>query len=456
MAILQSANEKAESIDQFPIAWAHMLPTVLVDVRFEWGNRERTKQSPLGCVRVGFRRPCWLGLVASHQSKFGYTSPSWQRAIESALRLARQQGWGICWAAKTPYASMIRHAVQRYGLVGRQIFVRCPSNSPNESGDGLSRSVESVILSSPSARGRNEIPVHDRAVVYLSDCVFAVDVRQGGKIEQLLLDRMSKSEIPPATTYVAYKLPASLHPTKHNLIQHGAVGWFYCTENAPQQSDVCGVRCCNSEGMHRLNTLQPLLSLARIRARNHYLIHCTRARKGPWPDQSIEQFHDEVLLQGMELDPVPMGSLQRILSQLRLVATDTCRNGDCPTVCFSDKPIEQLLEMRRFQSHLGRWDWEPYGLMIDRAWLQSQGARQVQYVSREIAMQMSQEDRTYAQVVTNRSNSQDWRAEQEWRMAGDLRLHTLPFSKAVVFVPTRRDALHLQHLSRWPIAWLES
>ncbi len=108
--------------------------------------------------------------------------------------------------------------------------------------------------------------------------------------------------------------------------------------------------------------------------------------------------------------------------------------------------------MRRFQSHVARWDWEPYGIMIDRDWLESNGARQVTYIDRATAKQASEEELGFCQVISNESGSQDWRNEQEWRIAGDVRLSQVPFSKAIVFVPTMADARAIQSLSRWPIA----
>ena len=90
--------------------------------------------------------------------------------------------------------------------------------------------------------------------------------------------------------------------------------------------------------------------------------------------------------------------------------------------------------------------------MIDQEWLMEFGAKPVSYVDREQVKKMSDGQLTYSQVVSNRTNSQDWTAEKEWRLAGDLRLTHVPFSKAFVFVPSMAEAVAIQHLSRWPIA----
>ena len=107
--------------------------------------------------------------------------------------------------------------------------------------------------------------------------------------------------------------------------------------------------------------------------------------------------------------------------------------------------------MRKFQTHLARWDWEPYGIMIDREWLESQGAKKVSYIDLATAKQTSDEALTYCQVMSDDAGSRDWRTEREWRIAGDVRLSRVPFSKALLFVPTLAEARLLQPISRWPI-----
>jgi len=152
-----------------------------------------------------------------------------------------------------------------------------------------------------------------------------------------------------------------------------------------------------------------------------------------------------------ETQPTVLETLQKILMQQRLIATNNFRRGNIDTVCFSSNEITELLSMRKFQSHLARWDWEPYGIMIERAWLESNGAKQVSYIDRANATQMSKDALAFCQVVSSDSNSTDWRTENEWRIAGDVRLSKLPFSKAIVFVPTYSEAKAIQPISRWPI-----
>jgi len=293
------------------------------------------------------------------------------------------------------------------------------------------------------------IPLHDRAAVFLADYLFALNVRTGGKMAQLIATRLEKDEFQDGSTYVSLssREPRTSTDSSLDWLQRGAIGWIAMDRASERASDVA-----KSE-VPIPSTVQPILPLRNlIGSQRKLLIHCTRARRGPWPDQSLAQFHDELLHSPWLQYPDVITSLKRILSQQRLIATKYCRRGDIETVCFSEVPIDQLLKRRRFQSHLSRWDWEPYGIMIDQEWLMEMGVKPVSYVDREQAKKMSDGQLTYSQIVSNRTTSQDWTAEKEWRLAGDLRLTHVPFSKAYVFVPSMAEAVAIQHLSRWPIA----
>jgi len=89
--------------------------------------------------------------------------------------------------------------------------------------------------------------------------------------------------------------------------------------------------------------------------------------------------------------------------------------------------------------------------MIDQAWLESHDAKKVSYVDRNAAKKLNIDELSFCQVVSNEEGAIDWRQEQEWRIVGDVRLNQIPFSKAVVFVPTQAEAFSIQPFSRWPI-----
>jgi hypothetical protein len=445
-----------QPIASFPKPWAQQLSKYMGTVSFAL---ERSSARPMPKQ--------FLGVLSSHQHKHGDAFASWWSSLESALRLAKQQGWGVLCAGDAPYSKSVIHACRRLSVPrielktcsSQDVFADAVEESQSQDAGLAGRLWVTRTSAEAHASPRvAALPLRDLAVAFLADQAFALQVRKGGKIGELLHMRLACSEIPSASTYVSIQI--SEHKTKgqldrrfrnsaeNELLDEGAIGWVSkpasksASSNSRNALDIGG----------SVRTYQAIASLEHWRRSfDRYLIHCTRARTGAWPDQSEDQFQDELLHRPWQSQPTPLETLTRILSQQRLIATNTCRRSCDFTVCFSAQPIDRLLSMRRYQSHLGRWDWEPYGLMIDREWLIEQGARQVQYVSASQAKTMNHDELAFTQVVGSSANAIDWTVEREWRLTHDVRLGQVPSDKAVVFVPTVLEARSIQHLSRWPV-----
>ncbi len=455
---MKPLHETGIPIERFPIPWSYALPALLGSFAFQIESH-RSSPTPRE----------WLGVISSHSSRHGYGSQDWQESLQSALHLAQRQGWGILCADATPYSDILIHACKRFQIPFRVIQVRdgLERDQPTEGkSHGLAHACDCGILwlLSAETKTKGDPPQHDLASVFLSDHLFVLELREGGKIASLLERRLGCLDIPIGSTYLS--LPTnhasssrtkSSGPKRMDWLARGAIGWLNTRTPALVDRSVDAVST-SREGRRSLQTFQrqthqPIFPIRLLRnTKQQFLVHCTRSRRGPWPDQSVAQFHDELLHSPWKEQPSVLGTLQRILEQQRLIATNNFRRGRTETVCFSSNEITELLSMRRFQPHLARWDWEPYGIMINREWLESNGAKQVAYMDRAAAKQASCEVLDFCQVVSNEPGSQDWRDEQEWRIAGDVRLNQVPFSKAIVFVPTLADAMAVQTLSRWPIA----
>lgn len=440
-------------IERIPVPWSDALPALLgsLSFRLDFRGRNPVPQE-------------WLGIVSSHNSKHGYASQDWQESLRSALHLAHMQGWGVLCAHDAPYSEFVIHACKRFHVSFRVIRVSNwtePNQHSEQHSSSESNSCDCGILWIDCA-GENtndKILIHDMASVFLANQLFVIELREGGKIAQLLDKRLSCQDIPPGTTYLSLPTtyaPKSRQSTRTDWLDRGAIGWLNTTN-----SDLSAQRLLSDSSSSEFGTsvqkpydgtYQPIFPIRLLGATaSKYLVHCTRSRRGPWPDQSISQFHDDLMQNPWNAQPTVLQTLQRILKQQRLIATHNFRRGNTDTICFSSNEVTELLSMRRFQSHIARWDWEPYGIMIDRDWLERNGAKQVSYIDRVTAKQTSDDELTFCQVLTNESNSTDWRKEQEWRIAGDVRLSQVPFSKAIVFVSTLADAKTIQPLSRWPI-----
>lgn len=185
------------------------------------------------------------------------------------------------------------------------------------------------------------------------------------------------------------------------------------------------------------------------------LLHCTRRREGPWPDQSRDDYLAELILGSPSADRSPLAALRRILVERRIRASSLAIRGGYPVVSFTAESLENLPRLRAFRSHRHRWDFEPFGVAIRRDWLVSRGARPVIYGDSGDWDRLADVDRPFFQLHATRERSgrimADWTVEREWRSPADIDLTEIPASAAWVFVPDAAAAREVARLARWPV-----
>ncbi|MCU0719705.1 MAG: hypothetical protein MUC83_08380 [Pirellula sp.] len=373
----------------------------------------------------------------------------------SALSFARQQNATVLFSASTPYAAAIHNACTKTNSQAFSIALQKPTTSrkPKASSDNcLVVHCETDTTSSDI----QSLPFLDRLIVALSQQVFVLDIDPLGKTAKLIERRLSTPDFPEGSVFLVHHTYTGSRK-KHRWIQtqldRGAVAWL-AQDSIPTPAPIH----CHSLAQYSQAPIFPAKLLTK--SDSPFLVHCTRARQGAWPDQSASQFYDELLIHPWPTPPSCLQSLRRILENQRLVATSHLKMGSTPTVSFTQRSLSELLNARTFEAHLARWDWEPYGIMINRDWLAAAGCRPVIYLQREEYKRVPPEEMLFTQPYEESNakdrKGRDWRVEQEWRLPRDLRLYQVPFSKAIVFVKHLWEAKVLASLSNWPICYTES
>lgn len=316
-------------------------------------------------------------------------------------------------------------------------------------GDSPKSPLRESLTSQESGRLAGVPPV-DRGLALLPGRIMVVAAKCGGRTYRSVEHRLTSRHYPDGSTRVLRVAePACSSPSASErawqkgaaeLQARGAVVWLTPIDRWR------GVQARLDRQLWYADrrTCQPLL-LDQPQA-DDFLIHCTRSAAGPWPDQSQLSFDDHLLMSESGAGRSPLESLMRIVIQQRLIASQQLRRGDLPTVCLSAVRLEELLGRRKFQSHLGRWDWEPYGIAIRRQSVARLGGRPVDYRPESEAGRLSPQ-----QLAFYQPDKPHWIAEREWRLIGDLRLDQIPSTMAFVFVPTLTEARQLQPISHWPI-----
>jgi hypothetical protein len=311
----------------------------------------------------------------------------------------------------------------------------------------LSPPIDSGIVIESSLQG---IPLRDRAQVAFTDQVLAISVRKNGHVHKLLESRLDDEDFPPGSVFLAVGPGLTDSKTEQHLMERGAVGWLVNMEGDRQQSPRTeGVLIDGPRRQRSAEIIEPPSS-----EDWRFLTHCTRRRDGPWPDQSSDEFVDDLILERRSARHSALAALARVINARKLIANTNGIRGRTPVVSFSAVRLDELLRLRTFRSHRARWDFEPYGICIAQSWLQDRGASAVCYGDDDLWNTLSGEQQPFFQPRTSITSKQvmDWTVEQEWRHVGDVDLRDAPHDAAFVFVPTREEAELVADISRWPVA----
>lgn len=316
-------------------------------------------------------------------------------------------------------------------------------------------------------------PLQDRIALALADTVYALAIRRGGNIEHLLTQRLRDVSFPTASVFVAIHSAGQkgLPADATRWLDLGAVGWLVHSTAAYRATWMVDCRPPPAaaevkDQFTKQFTAPQQLSAPLPQAWQRfsdsdewdYLCHCTRGLSGPLPNESEERFRERVWLDGLQVEWHPLERLTRICREgcLRGTAEITRTLQRC--VSWSAVPLVPLLQRRCFRAHLGRWDWEPYGVLIRRQTLVAAGAAAVVYGSENDFQNLGADQQPFFQPLGKKTKASqtNWSLEREWRTLGDLKLAQLDPNSVMLFVRTRREAERLARRSAWPVFWVET
>ena len=272
----------------------------------------------------------------------------------------------------------------------------------------------------------------DEGIITMADRIDALYVRRGGCVEACLKNRLqpiSESSVSPCDVRVGVTtVPTS---AASNLIEAGAVGGLVAkavdgrdSVDDPKphfeihQKEASGKRLSVASIAPELCTTRHWLNES-----GQWLVHCTRASKGPWPGETLTEYRDTILTHDRRVaNRTALDSLCRIIHSGELLSSAIVSSRRYPVVCWSAVPLLELLQQRCFRSHVQRWDYEPYGVAVRKKAICELGARPVIYGQPGGAGKLPVSERFRHQAA---GRSIDWRKEKEWRLAGGLSLVSL-------------------------------
>jgi len=186
--------------------------------------------------------------------------------------------------------------------------------------------------------------------------VFVLSIRPNGNLHRAVSSRLEHGK----KTRVVIGNPLVKKSLVDQLLDHGATGWYLMKgleSESPTDPQPCSVIAADDFDS------------------SSYLLHWTRRRTGPWPDESDSKFLDDLIFGCSGKDHAVLSVLKRILAMERIVAGSKLTRSPRPVVCFSDLTFQQLQKRRVFRAHLSRWDFEPFGFGIAKSSIFSIEAR---------------------------------------------------------------------------------
>ena len=272
-----------------------------------------------------------------------------------------------------------------------------------------------------------------------------LSVRHNGNVHAATQQRLNHSSIGDTKLLIDKQLTRK--SVLNELIGAGAVGWWLYDSIEPKPVVENPI---TKSGSVDLESNVRIIELSEFAA-DAFLIHWTRRRRGPWPDQTESEYVDDLIFQTHRRRHGEMDALSRLLATGRIIASNDLTRDQRPVVCFSNLPLTDIGARKIFRQHLGRWDFLPYGIALNRQLLFDLGARPVIYGNEADWKNLSSEQRPFFQLANSKNGKLDWTVEQEWRLPGNLDLNQFPLNAVVVFVESPPEAELIAALSRWPI-----
>lgn len=294
----------------------------------------------------------------------------------------------------------------------------------------------------------------DQLLIQIASEVRLLSVRKNGNIFKATRQRLAQD--PPGETKLLIDVRLTSNSLKDELMAHGATAWWlYHEESQSQSSDVDTYLPGSHKRASRPEYDAPILDVLEIKP-DQFLLHWTRRRVGPWPDQTDQEYLDDLIFRSGRRYHEEISSLARILACRRILGTNQLTRSKQPVACFSNIPLDEIKNRKVFRKHLARWDCQPFGIAIDRERLSELGARPVVYGDDSTWQKMDEHEKVFFQLAGTQDLEIDWQEEGEWRLVGDLDLNLIDANSAVVFVGNSTEANLVSPISRWPIVILNA
>ncbi len=187
----------------------------------------------------------------------------------------------------------------------------------------------------------------------------------------------------------------------------------------------------------------------------NYLTHWTKTCHGPWPGESKADFYEKLLSSGDNYPHQAFDTLGNIIRDGKIrSSSNKMREGRFAIGFTEANPSQALTKLMRWRPKYVNWNFEPYGIAIEKETAISLGIRPVIYGNDADYKALSDIDKPYFQSLGR--VDVDWSREQEWRYIGDISLDEIPRDRLIFLAFRQREALLLRNITSGQVLSLES
>lgn len=347
-----------------------------------------------------------VAILNSRQSKTPAGNDPWVQATLAAVDHCVEQGWTILSSIGMNTWELVTWAAgRRHGI----LCLICPEDFTEKHKadvlrgfdlDGEKVEWESVTRVEGKSTAKNWWENRDHSIILHADSLLPISVRKGGRIDSLIADSPGKA------VDTQFRVPSS-------SISH-------------HERDTVTV-----------SQMNPDLKIWP----DGWLIHWTRACRGPWPGESHAGFYADLAASTDFYCRSALVTLRRILTESRIRASSWRVGAGVPVVGLTELSPAESLKLMRWRPRWSRWSFEPYGIAITREAADALGVKAVEYVDEQDWRKLSEIEKP---LFHRKGRATDiWPAEREWRALGDVGLSSIPQDQVRVLVRRASEASEL-------------
>ncbi|MEP3482039.1 MAG: hypothetical protein ABJZ55_22540 [Fuerstiella sp.] len=282
-----------------------------------------------------------------------------------------------------------------------------------------------------------DVPLRDVLSFDFAERVLVLHSRKKGTVHGLCRHYLEH----PSEKIVMLAQTPNQPKAEQDLIEQGAVPWFLFDDHSLSTASIEATGVATGGVLSQTSTAVSVND-GPIHCPEEWLCHWTRPFRSAWPDQSPDEFLDELILGCQSADRSAIAALIRILQQRKLIAT-VARANEPATVSMTAVPLVEFRTRRTFRAHRRRYDFEPYGVAFRKSVMVQLCAEPVQYLDGDAAVAR---DSLFQQPRFDRTGKIDWSREKEWRLKGDLELSKISECDFCVFVNDEIERDKLERL----------